>query len=39
LYEHYQLSNDTDKAERLKNQIVAIAQTCGQEETIKEYLK
>jgi hypothetical protein len=39
LYEHYHLSNESDKALRLKNKIIAIAKSSGQEDSIKEYLK
>lgn len=39
LYEHYQLSNETEKAGRLKNTILAIAKSSGQEENIQQYLK
>jgi hypothetical protein len=39
LYQHYQLSNETEKASHWKNLIKQVAQKSNQEESVKEYLK
>jgi hypothetical protein len=39
LYEHYRLSGDIQKAEKMKKTILTISKTCGQEKEIIDYFK